>query len=601
MTKRLFNVLIVSIFLLFTSAVHSGTKQEVSIKADALLKKMTLQEKIGQMIQIDKMYLEDDSDIQTYFIGSILCGGDSFPEDQTAAGWAKMADGYQSIALKTRLAVPLIFGIDAVHGDAKVVDATIFPHNIGMGCTRDPALVEKAARITAKEMAATGFRWNFAPCIAVVRDERWGRTYEGYSEDPELVSIMGAAFVRGLQGKDLSAKDSVVSGVKHYLADGGTESGKNEGNASGSEDQLRKLFLAPYIAAVSNGAGTVMVSFSSWNGTKMHANRRLITDVLKNELKFDGFVVSDWAAVQRLPGAFPDQLTTAINAGIDMVMLPKEYKKFVETMTVLVQNGSISQSRIDDAVRRILKVKMEMGLFENPYSNKKLLQQVGSAENRKVARQCVRESVVLLKNEKGILPLSRKMKKIIVAGNYGDSVDIQCGGWTVYWQGGSGKVVGGTTVLNAIKKAVSPGTKVIFTPDGQEIDPKADVAIVITGEYPYAESAGDKTDLSLDADDINTINSIVEKKIPVVVVLISGRPLIVTKELPKWNAFLAAWLPGPEAGGIADVIFGDYDPTGKLSMTWPKDMAQIPVNIGDKNYKPLFEYGFGLNYKKKKK
>lgn len=599
MFKRFMAVLIAAV-LFVTIRAFAAPVMDSDKKADELLLKMSLREKIGQMTLVEKMYLDNPDDIMNYNLGALLSGGDSMPEEPTAEGWAKMVDGFQAIALKTRLAIPIFFGIDSVHGHAKIVNATIFPHNIGMGCTWDPKLIEKAAHITAVEMAATGITWNYAPCIAVVRDIRWGRTYESYGEQPDMVSKMGVSYIRGLQGKDLTAEDSVLATPKHFIADGGTEDGKNEGNALGTEQMLRKLYLPPYLAALSNGARVIMASFSSWNGIKMHANRELLTGLLKEELKFTGFICSDWGAVQRLPGEFPYQVQTAINAGIDMVMVPKDYKKFIDTLESLVRSGAVPQSRVDDAVKRILKVKFETGLFQRPFSNKKLLAKVGSEEHRKVARQCVRESAVLLKNANNILPLSKKLKKIIVAGSYIDSVDIQCGGWTVTWQGGSGKVQGGITLLNAIRKAVSPGTKVVYSPEGNDLPSDANVAIVATGENPYAETMGDRTDLVMDPFETDIVDKLVKKKIPVVMVMFSGRPLIVSGEIQKWNAFLAAWLPGPEAGGIADILFGDYNPTGKLSVSWPKDMGQFPVFLRDTEYKPLFKYGFGLRYSDRK-
>lgn len=557
---------------------------------EKLLAQMTLREKIGQMILVDTIYLENDNDLVNYHIGGLFCGGDTCPQDLSARGWVDLTTRYHQIAMKSRLKIPVLFGIDAVHGQAKVADATIFPHNIGMGCTGNPVLVEKAAKITAQEIAATGFNWDFAPCIAVGRDERWGRTYECYSENPELVTIMGTAFVRGFSGT------GIVTCAKHFIGDGGTEGGKNEGNTSGSDEFMKKTYLPPYLAALSNGTKTVMASFSSWNGVPMHANARLLDGLLKKDLKFDGFVVSDWGGVGRLPGIYPEKLASAVNAGIDMIMLPNDYKKFMENMLVLVSNGSITENRINDAVLRILRVKVQAGLFKKDYSVKPSVKNVGSAESRMVARQCVRESVVLLKNTNRFLPLSRKLKKIIVAGRSADSIDNQCGGWTIYWQGTSGKVRNGTTVLHAVKKAVSPETRVIYH-DGSGNQPeKADAAIFVTGEYPYAETQGDMENPVIDPAELELLDGILKTGTPVAVVLISGRPMIVTKELRKWSALLAAWLPGTEADGIADVLFGAYNPTGRLSMSWPADMKQVPVNFGDRNYHPLFGYGESLVY-----
>lgn len=566
-------------------------------KVDAMLEQMTLQEKIGQMTLIDKVFLDDPEDIVRYGIGSILAGGDSRPLDDSAKGWADMTDGYQKIALRSRLKIPILFGIDAVHGHAKVRNATVFPHNIGMGCTGDLDIVRKAARVTAEEMVATGFRWTYAPCVAVVRDERWGRTYEGFGETTEIVTRMGEAVVKGLQNGNLDRPDSVLSCAKHFVGDGGTTLGANEGDTVMAEKELRRLFFPPYVQAIMAGSRTVMISFSSWNGQRMHANRTLITDVLKKELSFDGFVVSDWGAVQKLPGDYRDQVAAAVNAGIDMIMVPSDYKKFSAALQELVRDGRVPLARVNDAVKRILKVKMETGLFERPYAQRDRLGRIGSDSHRRVAREAVRKSLVLLKNENRFLPLRKNLRTLVVAGKSSDDVGVQCGGWTLSWQGVIGDVTKGTTVYRAVRRAVSATTRVILSPDGKNL-PKADAAIVVVGEYPYAETAGDRAELYLDRDDIATIDEIRKKGIPMAVVLISGRPLVLTDELHKMNALVAAWLPGTEGDGIADVLFGDYAPTGRLTYTWPKTMEQIPINSGDMKYEPLFPHGFGLTYPK---
>jgi beta-glucosidase len=478
--------------------------------------------------------------------------------------------------------------VDAVHGHNNVRDAVIFPHNIGLGCTRNPALVEDVARITALEVSATGLDWTFSPCLAVPRDERWGRTYEGFGETPELVSELGAAAVSGYQREILAC-------AKHYLADGGTSGGRDQGDAQMDEGTLRAVHLPPYRAAVGAGVGSVMVSYSSWNGVRMHANRYLITDVLKGELAFSGFVVSDWAAVNQLPGSYATQVETAVNAGVDMIMEPYRHRECVGVLRAAASSGRIPLARIDDAVRRILRQKLQRGLVERPLADRSLLPQVGSAAHRAVAREAVRQSLVLLQNEGGTLPLSKTAGRIHVAGKNADDLGLQCGGWTISWQGASGTLTTGTTILQAIQATVSAGTQVTFTRDGSGAA-GASVAVVVVGERPYAEGAGDRSDLSLEADDVAAIERVARTGTPTVVVLVSGRPLILNDALAAADALLAAWLPGSEGQGVADVLFGDYRPTGKLSHSWPRSLSQIPINRGDASYDPLFPYGYGLTY-----
>jgi beta-glucosidase len=564
-------------------------------RVEDLLSRMTLLEKIGQMTQVDRRFLNEEDDIKDYYLGSILSGGGSTPKPNTPVGWVEMYDNFQSYALQTRLRIPIIYGIDAVHGHNNVYGAVIFPHNIGMGCTRNPKLVEEAARITAIEVAATGIDWAFSPCVAVPRDERWGRTYEGFSEFPELVEIMAAASIRGYQGSDLSNTENILTCAKHFIADGGTYMGINEGDAPIDEQTLRSIHLPPYISAINEGVGSIMASFSSWNGVKNHGNKYLLTTVLKEELGFKGFVVSDWAGIDQLPGDYGSDIKNSVNAGIDMVMVPDKYKEFISTFRNLAENNEIPISRIDDAVRRILRVKFELGLFEKPYADRSLISTVGSSMHRKVARECVRQSLVLLKNENNILPISKKVPHIHIAGESADNLGYQCGGWTISWQGGSGDITIGTTILEAIKNVVSENTRITFSKDGSGAS-GASVGIAVIGERPYAEGEGDRNDLELSEEDITVIKNLKKGGIPIVVILISGRPLIITDVLNDCDAFLAAWLPGTEGQGVADVLFGDYNPTGKLSYSWPRNISQIPINYGDNDYDPLFEYGFGLNY-----
>lgn len=592
-----FGLLCVSVSVLVAAQFpYQDAAVPIEKRIDDLLSRMTLEEKIGQMSQIDRVNAKPMSDISTWALGSVLSGGGSGPAINTPAEWAKMYDLYQSYALKSRLGIPLIYGVDAVHGHSNVKGAVIFPHNIGLGCTRNPELVEKACRITAVEVAATGIDWTFSPCIAVPRNERWGRTYEGFGETPELAEIMGAAAVRGYQGKNLSDGQSILACAKHFLGDGGTANGIDQGDTQCDENTLRQIHLPAYIKTINAGAGSVMASYNSWNGAKMHGNKYLLTDVLKKELGFKYFLVSDWKAIEKLPGVYDVQVQNAINAGIDMNMVPDDYKKFIQSLTISVKSGKVPLSRIDDAVRRILKVKFEMGLFEKPYADPNLLKLVGSPEHRAVARECVRQSCVLLKNNNNILPLSKKIKRIHVSGSGADDIGTQCGGWTITWQGSPGKTTEGTTLLQAVRQAVSKETLVTYSADGNGAA-GASAGIVILAEKPYAEMVGDRTQLEFPSADINAVRNMKRAGMPVVVILLSGRP-IPLPEINSYDAVLAAWLPGTEGQGIADVIFGDYNPTGKLSHTWPLNMSQIPVNYGDKPYNPLFEYGFGLSYKK---
>ena len=560
-----------------------------------MLSRMTLQEKIGQMIQIDRGFIQKKEDITDYFIGSILSGGGSVPRPNEPTAWADMVDEYQTYALKTRLQIPLIYGIDAVHGHNNVYGATIFPHNIGLGCTRDADLVEEAARVTAEEVAGTGIHWTFSPCIAVVRNERWGRTYEGFGETPELSEMMAAAAVRGYQGNDLSDPGTILACAKHFLGDGGTTDGHDQGNTEVDEATMRNLHLPGYIAAIEAGTGSIMVSFSSWNGEKMHGSYYWLTTVLKGELGFEGFVVSDWGGIDQLPGDFASDIETSINAGVDMVMLPQRYEDFMLTTLDLVNNGQIPESRVNDAVRRILRIKFELGLFENPYTHRSYTGTIGSAEHREIARQCVRESLVLLKNKNDCLPITGSISRIHVAGKNADDLGNQCGGWTISWQGNSGAITIGTTILEGIRERAGPGIAVTYSEDGSGAS-GADMGIVVIGETPYAEGVGDRNDLSLSVEDVAAVNTVADSGIPTVIILISGRPLIINDVLGRCDAFIAAWLPGTEGVGVADVLFGDYNPTGSLSHTWPRSMDQIPINTGDADYEPLFSYGFGLSY-----
>jgi beta-glucosidase len=537
----------------------------------------------------------------------VLSGGASDPkEGNSLEAWTDLYDRLQRHTSKTRLAIPILYGVDAVHGHNNVLNAVIFPHEIGLGCTRNPALVEKVARITAEEVRATGIQWAFAPCVTVPQDIRWGRTYEGFSEDPNVVKELGEAAVRGLQGPDLRSPLSVLACAKHYVGDGGTAFGStrrgfglDQGDTRVDEQTLRRIHLPGYIAAIRAGVGTIMPSYSSWNGVKCSASNRLLTEILKQELGFEGFLISDYNAIDQLDRDYKTAVGIAINAGMDMGMVASRYKEFFNSLRDLVREGEVPMSRIDDAVTRILRVKFAMGLMDkgrSPLADRSLHKTFGSAAHRQVAREAVRQSLVLLKNERRTLPLSKRAARIHVGGKSADDIGNQCGGWTVDWQGRSGAVTtGGTTILAAIKNTVSRDTQVIFSREGTGAD-GATAGVVVIGERPYAEGAGDRKDLSLVKEDVEAVANMKKAGIPVVVILISGRPMIVNEVLGQADAFLAAWLPGTEGQGVADVLFGDYKPTGKLSFAWPRSMAQIPLHAGDRDYDPLFKFGYGLRY-----
>jgi beta-glucosidase len=573
-----------------------------------LVSEMTVDEKIGQMTQPDQMYLGSLDDIDKYHVGSLLSGGDSDPKSgNDLQSWTDLYDHYQSRALKTRQRIPLLYGIDAVHGHNNVIGAVVFPHNIGLGCTRNAALVEQASRITAEEVRATGINWAFAPCVTVPQDIRWGRTYEGFSESPEVVKLLGGAATRGLQGSALNHPLAVLACAKHFAGDGGTAFGTGMPKGRGSEERypldrgetradeatLRKIHLQGYVAAIQMGVGSMMPSYSSWNGVKCSGNARLLTGILKQDLGFDGFLISDYNALDEIPGTRKQQIAQSINAGMDMVMVPERYPDYFNTLRDLVQEGTVPMSRIDDAAARILRVKFAMGLMNpqrSPLADRSLHKSFGSAEHRGVARQCVRESLVLLKNEKQVLPL-KKSGRIHVAGKSADDIGNQCGGWTITWQGRSGETTKGTTILAGIRGAAA-GAQVSFSRDGSGAE-GAGIAIAVIGEKPYAEFQGDRIDLHLDAEDVAVVDRLKSSGIPVVVVLVSGRPLLIDGILDKADAIVAAWLPGSEGDGVADVLFGDHKPTGKLSFTWPRGDS-TSLERGNPGYKTLFAFGHGL-------
>ena len=574
------------------------------VPARALVRRMTLAEKIGQITQVDQSFLNDPADIERYNLGSILNGGSSDPIDgNSLQAWRAMVETYQQHAMRTRLRIPLIYGVDAVHGNNNVIGAVVFPHNIGLGATRDPALVRRIAEITAEETRAVGANWAFAPCVCVPQDIRWGRTYEGFSEDPDLVATLGSATVRGLQGDRPIDRLHVAATAKHFAGDGGTsmgsgvDKGLDQGDARVDSATLRRIHIRPYVDAIAAGVATIMPSYNSWNGVKVSGDRHLLTDVLKGELGFKGFLISDYKAVNQVHPDYKAAIGISINAGMDMVMVPDHYREFIELLTQLVQEGRVPMSRIDDAVTRILRVKLAMGLMDPAYdfhADRSLEQRFGSAAHRAVARQAVRESMVLLKNENRTLPLSKTARRIHVAGKSADDIGIQSGGWTIDWQGKAGNITsGGTTILSAIRASVGAGTQVTYSVDASGAS-GAEAIVVVVGEQPYAEMKGDRRELTLDAADRQALDNARASGLPVVVVVISGRPLDITPALAA-NAVLAAWLPGTEGGGVADVLFGDYRPTGKLSFTWPRLFDQVP-RVAGANRDALFPFGFGLTY-----
>ena len=598
---------IIPIFLLSLFGCSDTKSKELASDmafVDSLMARMTLEEKLGQMTQVDRQFLSDISDISKYGLGSLLSGGGSTPEVNKPKAWADMYDSYQREALKSRLKIPLIYGIDAVHGHNNVVGATIFPHNIGLGATRDPQIVEAVARATALEVAATGIDWDFAPCLAVPDDFRWGRTYEGFSENTELVSELGGAAVRGYQSAEIDNPNGVLACAKHFIGDGGVAFGTginsliDQGDLQIDEEELRRVHLPPFKKAIDEGVATFMAAYNSWNDLRCHASKYLLTDLLKDELGFEGFVVSDWAAIENIPGDYKSDIIISINAGIDMVMVPgavrdgkESFQNFLKLFKESVEEGSIPMERVDDAVKRILLIKKQSGLFERPFSDQSLLSHIGSQSHRDIAREAVKKSMVLLKNDNNVLPLPKSGKTIVVAGKGANDIGMQSGGWTISWQGGMGQTTDGTTILDAIKSSVDPGTVVEYSADGKGYT--GDLAVVVIGEKPYAEMIGDRTDLKLDKEDRDVIARFTENNVPVVVVLLSGRPMIVTEEVDKWDGFIAAWLPGTEGSGVADVLFGDYKPTGKLSFSWPKSMDQFPIDPNDDH---LYKFGYGLTY-----
>ncbi len=604
-------------------AVDSAIQRDERIEAkiDHLLKRMTLEEKVGQIIQVELRQATPE-DVRKFHIGSILNGGGSFPNGDkyaTALDWVATADAYYKASVDNSdggVAIPIIWGTDAVHGNNNLIGATLFPHNIGLGATRNPSLLKRIGRATAAEVAATGIDWVFSPSVATVRNDLWGRSYEGYSEDPKLVKKYAGMMIAGLQGIGSTPQqlDSshVIATAKHFIGDGGTTRGIDRGDNPVSEQDLFNIHGRGFEAALAAGVQTVMASFHSWKNEPMHGNYYLLTQVLKERMGFDGFVVGDWNGHSYLKDCTSASCPTAINAGIDLLMAPKpDWKTLYKNTLRQVKRDIIPKWRLDDAVRRILRVKLRAKLFDAAPSDRPMTKNpfiIGSPDHRRLARQAVRESLVLLKNKNNLLPLERNLH-VMVCGDGADNIGKQSGGWTLSWQGSGNSNAdfpGATSIFSGIQSVVDgSGGKTIHS-DNCDYNSRPDVAIVVYGENPYAEGQGDLKTLEFQRGshhDLARLKKLKANDIPVISIFLSGRPLWVNAELNASDAFIAAWLPGSEGQGIADLIFltndGDmaYDFTGKLSFSWPQSVSQTSLNIGNAHYQPLFPYGFGLSYR----
>jgi beta-glucosidase len=574
-----------------------SSKAQIEQKVEALLELMTLEEKIGQMSQIRHFEESADKHVTEKFIGSIIHTQGPNP-GKTALGWQKRFIKLQKKALSTRLGIPLLFAVDAVHGQNTFEGATIFPHNVGLGATGNENLVQEIAKITALESQATGFNWVFSPCVAIPFNEKWGRVYEAFSESTELTEKLTRASVKGHQG-NLADPKTVMATAKHFVGDGATDFGVEGGNTSLSRAGIKERLLAPYRMAVKENVGAVMASFNTVSGISMHAHKSLITDVLKVDMNFDGIVVSDWKGYSRFGK------NDIINAGIDMIMaVDGDLEDFQKGVKRGVETDTIAMSRIDDAVKRILRQKFRLGLFENPFPDSTLVSKIGIKKHRNVARQAVRESIVLLKNKNKVLPLDKETKKIVVVGEHANSSGLQSGGWTVNWQGTKENYKGATTILEGIKKHAKGN--VVYDKEATQNHFDADIAIIVVGETPYAEFFGDighesnTRKLTLTEEHQNYIKTYSEKGIKTIVVLVSGRPLVVTDQIETSDAFMATWLIGSEGDGVAEIIFGDFNFSGKLPHSWPKSeedyKGKYGPNFWDKTIQPLYPLGYGLKY-----
>ncbi|KQZ32983.1 glycoside hydrolase family 3 protein [Duganella sp. Root1480D1] len=587
-----------------------------AIKTDPVLEKrvadivgkMTLEQKVGQMTQPEIKTTTPD-DVRRYYLGSVLNGGGSWPNGNkraNAAEWLALAQKYHNASMTTDMAVkvPVVWGIDAIHGNSNVFGATLFPHNIGLGAAHNPKLAYEIGAATGKAVRATGIAWVFGPTIAVVRDDRWGRTYESFSEDGKLVAQYAGEYVKGLQGR-FKADANVLASAKHFVGDGGTDQGKDRGNNKASLADMVNIHGAGYVPALAEGAQTVMSSFNSWNGVKMHGSREMLTDVLKTRMGFDGFVVSDWNGIAEVPGCRNDSCPQAINAGIDMIMVPDDWKAFIANTVTQVKAGEIPMSRIDDAVTRILRVKLRAGLFGKSPSQNAYAGKDAALQDRELARRAVRESLVLLKNEGPALPLARG-NKILVVGKSADDISNQTGGWSLTWQGSdntNADFPNADSILTGIRTAAAEGN-VEFSVDAKGIDlSRFDAVIAVVGERPYAEGDGDigpsgtLRHSSRYPEDLAVLEAVAGKGKPVITVFVAGRPLFVNDLLNLSDTFIAAWLPGTEGKGVSDLLVAgprSYDFKGKLSFSWPKSACQTPLNYGDAGYAPLFALNYGL-------
>ncbi len=590
---------------------------EVEARIDEILSKMTLEQKVGQVIQADSNSVTPE-EVKQYRLGSVLSGGNSAPGDlpyTDAANWLAAADAYYEASLDpegVEIPIPVIWGIDAVHGHANLTGAVVFPHNVGLGAANDPDLVRRIAAVTAVELNVSGHDWTFAPTLAVPQNDRWGRGYEGFSEDPEVVKSYGGAIVLGLQGEvgsdDFMSSDKVISTAKHFLGDGGTVNGVDQGNTDISETELRDIHLPGYLTAIADGTQSVMASFNSWQGQPMHGQKALLTDVLKGRMNFQGFVIGDWNGHRLIPGCTETDCPESLNAGLDMYMAPDSWKGLYESTMKHVQSGKIPMERLDDAIRRILRVKINSGIFEKPKPSARPLsgktELLGSTEHRDLAREAVRKSLVLLKNNDQTLPLAAN-SRVHIIGAGADHIGKFAGGWTLSWQGGeyaNDQFPNGETFLTAVQREVeAAGGSVTFDAVGDKVPDDIDVVIAVYGEDPYAEFMGDRENVDFTPNDLNPerLSDFRSANIPVVSVFLSGRPLWANPEINVSDAFIAAWLPGSEPAGVSDLIFRTdpaYDFTGRLSFSWPKNAMQVKLNKHHPEYDPLFEVGYGLTY-----
>ena len=610
-TMRIIFSILFFTFLGF-SEINSATELTEERVAD-LIESMSVEEKVAQMFMVEIGSITPE-EVEKFKIGAILNGGGSFPykkKDHIVEDWVKLADEYFLASIKNRdkARIPIIWGTDAVHGHNNLKGATLFPHNIGLGATRNPELIKEIGKITAKQVLLTGLDLTFAPALSVPRDDRWGRTYEGFSEDPEWVSIMGNAMMEGIQGEDqnLLGEDHILATVKHFIGDGGTSRGVDKGNAIMDEETLLRIHGSAYIEAIKNDAQVVMASFNSWNGVKLHGQKYLLTDVLKEDMGFDGFVVGDYNGHMEVQGCSVSSCPQSINAGVDMFMVTEAWQDLYFNTISQVQTGEISIDRIDDAVRRILRVKARAGILDaqKPSKRKHALQSdiLGADEHRSISRQAVRESLVLLKNNQSVLPIDRS-SDVLVLGQAAKKIKYQTGGWSMTWQGNENEnsdFPGSTTILAAIENEFEDSQgSVTFSENLEYGDLKPDVAILVIAEDPYAEYQGTLQDLVYNSSEnhLDWLAALKEDEIPVVTIFLSGRPLWMNREINLSDAFVAAWLPGTEGGGVSDMIIeNEYDFVGSLTFSWPKRSDQATLNYDDEIYDPLFPVGYGLTYK----